>query len=179
MCDGQPSNSVEPAALHGIFRLAPAGWPSVPPLTVGLTAVAFVNRSGSGLPFASVSKGTLAGMLVPRRRMYCDAFTFSILNVITLNSLSCLSAAQVRSLNVYGEKLAPEGSRTTIATETFEPGDTTSFSPIVTQPSRSTAVLSCAASTAADSADDSLWPWPTQATKARRSISWPEAEKAL
>src|SRR5258705_136404 len=102
MCDGQPSNSVEATALHGIFRLAPAGWPS--PLfgfeTVGFTAAAFVARSARGLPFASVSKGTFAGMLVPRRRMYCDPLTFSILNVITLNSLSCLSVAQVWSLNV-------------------------------------------------------------------------------
>jgi len=45
---------------------------------------------------------------------------------------------------------------------------------IVAQRSFSGAALSCAASTAADSAEDSLR--SSQAMNARRSISWPEVE---
>src|SRR5262245_49033965 len=37
--------------------------------------LAFVNRSASGLPAASVSNGTEGGRFVPRRRTYCEAVT--------------------------------------------------------------------------------------------------------
>src|SRR6478736_3304895 len=46
-------------------------------------SVALVKISGNGLPLASVSKGTAAGMLVPRRRTYCEAATAGMRNVIT------------------------------------------------------------------------------------------------
>src|SRR5262249_43668851 len=85
---------------HGIRRKLLAGKPSFAPALVWLTAAGFVNKSGSGLPSASVSNGTLGGRLVPRRRRYCDAFTPSIRKVITLNSGPRLSVAQVASLNV-------------------------------------------------------------------------------
>src|SRR5690349_22872970 len=82
-CEGQPSidapvyttptaGTLVPVVLHGMRRFAPAGWPSVPPGAVGFTAPAFVYRSASGLPSASVSYGTDAGRFVPRRRRYCD-----------------------------------------------------------------------------------------------------------
>src|SRR5262245_15622918 len=48
-------------------------------------SVALVNRSGSGLPLGSVSNGTAGGMLVPRRRTYCDAVTAGMRNVIVRN----------------------------------------------------------------------------------------------
>src|SRR5882672_3906919 len=99
MWEGQPSISVAPTALHGIRRKLPAGNSLAPPV-VARIAARLVHRSVGGLPLASVSKGTLAGMLLPRRRMYCDAFTFSMRKLITLNSLSCGSDSQVRSLNV-------------------------------------------------------------------------------
>src|SRR5262249_338156 len=76
------------------------GLPPGPAGMLGFTGAALVQISGSGLPLASVWKGTLAGRLVPRRRTYCDALTFGSLNVITLNSGSCLSSVHVRSLNV-------------------------------------------------------------------------------
>src|SRR5262245_4201557 len=48
-------------------------------------SVALVNRSGNGLPLGSVSNGTAGGMLVPRRRTYCDAETAEIRNVMVRN----------------------------------------------------------------------------------------------
>src|SRR5262245_4665020 len=89
------AGTFEPVALQAIFRKLPAGNPSVPPDVVGLIAEALVKMSGSGLPLASVSKGVFGGMLLPRRRMYCDAWTFEILNVITLNSRSWRSVDQL------------------------------------------------------------------------------------
>src|SRR6185503_13688029 len=60
---GQPSNWLLAlcAIVHGIVSLA--------------VSFAFVYTSASGLPLASVSNGTAAGMFVPRRRTYCDADT--------------------------------------------------------------------------------------------------------
>jgi len=80
----------EPVAVQAIFRKLPAG--NSAPHRRGLVDCRGVGEQiGSGLPLASVSKGTLAGMLVPRRRMYCDALTFEILKVITLTR--CRDAA--------------------------------------------------------------------------------------
>src|SRR5262245_48927045 len=56
--------------------------------------------SGNGLPFASVSNGTLGGRLVPRNRMYCDAPTSWMRNVIALNSGASFTASHVVLLNV-------------------------------------------------------------------------------
>src|SRR5579859_1813419 len=69
---GQPSNWVAPCGVvQGMRSL--------------FVSFAFVNTSGSGLPLASVSKGTAGGMLVPRSRTYCDAATAEMRNVITRN----------------------------------------------------------------------------------------------
>src|SRR5882672_4931038 len=69
-------------------RFAFAGVPSVPPGSVGLIDAALVYRSCKGLPSASVSNGTAAGMFEPRRRRYCDWFTLRRRNTIALNCLS-------------------------------------------------------------------------------------------
>src|SRR5262245_55737804 len=40
-----------------------------------VVSLAFVNRSDSGLPLASVSNGMEGGMFVPRMRTYCEDWT--------------------------------------------------------------------------------------------------------
>ncbi len=57
--------------MHGIVRR--------------VVSFAFVYTSASGLPSASVSHGTPAGMLVPRRRTYCDFVTAGMRYVILRN----------------------------------------------------------------------------------------------
>src|SRR5260221_8430323 len=50
-----------------------------------VVSFALVNTSGSGLPLASVSNGTAAGMLLPRSRTYCEAGIAGMRNVIVRN----------------------------------------------------------------------------------------------
>src|SRR5687767_6473838 len=84
-----------PRGLHGMRRLAFAGTPSAPPGSVGLMPVALVHRSASGLPSASVSKGTEAGRLVPRRRRYCEFCRLRRRNTMVLYCLSPYEDFQV------------------------------------------------------------------------------------
>src|SRR6187402_3186500 len=46
---------------------------------------ALVYTSASGLPLASVSNGTAAGMFVPRKRTYWEAATAGMRNVMVRN----------------------------------------------------------------------------------------------
>src|SRR5262245_45056487 len=66
-------------------------------------SVVLVKTSGSGLPLASVSNGTAAGMLVPRRRTYCEAETAGIRNAILKNVV--LSSSDV--IAIHGELPLP------------------------------------------------------------------------
>src|SRR5262249_18321092 len=70
MWSGQPSSWLDAlcVVVHGMRSL------------VALPAL--VKTSGKGLPLASVSNGTEGGMLVPRRRTYCEAVTAEMWNVI-------------------------------------------------------------------------------------------------
>src|SRR3954470_8671108 len=51
-----------------------------------VASLAFVYTSASGLPLASVSNGTAAGMFVPRKRTYCEAATAGVRNDIVKNA---------------------------------------------------------------------------------------------
>src|SRR5262245_65534751 len=77
-------------------------------------SVALVKMSGSGLPLASVSKGTAGGMLVPRRRMYCDAVTAGMRSVIVRNVVPSMGETAV----CHGEDPLPLNVRR-IAVLTF------------------------------------------------------------
>jgi hypothetical protein len=84
---------------------------------------------------------------------------------------------------LYGEKLLPAGSRTTMATTTSAPRRTLSFSPMVAHPATSVSVLPRAALSASSSTAALLRAagpgYEAQATNARRSINWPESTQVL
>ena len=84
---------------------------------------------------------------------------------------------------LYGEWLLPAGSRTTTDTTTSAPGRTLSFSPMVAQPATSRSVLFVAAARASASTCALVRlarpGYEAQATKARRSISWPLSTQLL
>src|SRR4051794_38078712 len=52
-----------------------------------VVSLAFVYTSASGLPLASVSNGTAAGMFEPRKRTYWEAATAGMRHVIVRNVL--------------------------------------------------------------------------------------------
>ena len=94
------AGTLVPTVLHGMRSSAPAGY-SIVLLVLARTWAWLVQASASGLPAASVSKGTAAGRLVPRRRTYCDAVTAGMRKVMRLNSRSPFGpAAQVLLLKV-------------------------------------------------------------------------------
>src|SRR6478609_2380610 len=61
-------------------------------------SLAFVYTSASGLPFAAVSKGTAGGMLVPRRRKYCEAVSAVVWNVMLKNALLSVAVSDFQAL---------------------------------------------------------------------------------
>src|SRR3954470_16665852 len=70
---------------------------------VGLFPGALVKISGSGLPLGSVSNGTAGGMLVPRRRTYCEAVTAGMRNVMVRN----VEPSNLEVTGVQGEAPLP------------------------------------------------------------------------
>src|SRR5262245_59094482 len=72
------------------------------PRSALVVVVAFVYRSGCGLPLASVSYGTLAGKLVPRKRRYCERCTCGIRRFMRMKSPA--SGFQFASLNTLSTR---------------------------------------------------------------------------
>src|SRR5262245_35960639 len=93
--------------------------------------------SASGLPLPSVSNGTAGGILVPRRRTYCDAAAPGIRNVITRKVLPSTNDVT----DVQGEA-PPPLNVLRIAVEVFFAAGGTDARPVV-EPSASIHAAFC------------------------------------
>src|SRR5262245_58716970 len=92
-----------------------------------VASVALVKISGNGLPLGSVSNGTAGGMLVPRRRTYCEAETAGMRNVIARN----VEPSNCEITGFHGDPPLPLNVRTIAALGFLAASGTTERSAVV------------------------------------------------